>query len=186
MKKILMYLGNHMEKEPALTRVMQDLNIPFRILTDEDIIHTTGYLMGLEGFDDRAESIPSRYDIDLMILSEISDDEINVINALLKTMNVEMKRKAMLTEHNQHWAVCDLLQEIEKEHRFFQQMEEIRSILMQSKDLVIEHYTSASWQVYEKAFYKAYDVISKDSTPEAMDEAFHELTAAKSGLKKVA
>ena len=58
-----------------------------------------------------------------------------------------MQRKAMLTKHNKGWTFHDLLSEIEREHTYFQTMDAIRTLLVQSSELVIEAYTPASWKV---------------------------------------
>ena len=42
-------------------------------------------------------------------------------------------------------------------------MEQIKQILMSSKELIKENYTASSWEIYEKAFYHAYDCLKKES-----------------------
>lgn len=183
-KKIVLYFGSQEHKRPFVERILQDMKIPYAIIHDEQLLDTTGYLMELEGFQSHEEGVIPHYDSDLMILNSINDEEIKTFNTLLKAFNLQMPRKAMLTQHNQHWKVADLLQEIEKEHRYFQQVEQIKTILSHSKDLIIEEYTPTSWNVYEQAFYKAYDCISKECSPEEMQEAYQQLTDALQQLNK--
>lgn len=182
-KKIIVYLGAQIQKQNFIERIMEDLAIPCKFLTDEDLSQTTGYLMDLDGFTKQPTEEIASFVEDLMILQDISDEEISNINQLLKAFQIEMKRKAVLTEHNKYWRVKDLLQEICKEHQYFQDVEAIRELLSKSSELIIDAYTKQSWQNYEQAFYVAYECISKDATPEEVASAYHQLVAAKEALQ---
>lgn len=183
-KKILIYLGDHNEKKDMVERVLTDLHFPYQFLSDEDLAYTCGYLMELEGFDAKKKEGQFHFAQDLMLLKDVEDDEINAITALLKTFHTEMKRKAMLTKHNRHWFVCDLMQEIVREHQYFQNVEKIQQLLMESQNYIIEEYSVDSWKQYEQAFYDAYACISKESTIEDVENAYQKLIYAKHHLEK--
>lgn len=183
-KKILVYLGDNTSKEKTILRVCKDLNIPCVIVEDKDLNNTIGYLMELDGFPPHSIQSQSHFAQDLMILQDISDEEIQAINVLLDAQQIKMERKAMLTQHNQHWSVEALLVEIEKEHRYFQQVREIQFILQESATLRIEDYTKESWLLYEKAFYHAYQCIKKECSIEEMSDAHQGLIMAKQQLIK--
>lgn len=184
-KNILLYFGDFEEKRTVVERVLNDMDIPYRILLDEDINETTGYLMDLAGFVKQPDATSTHNESDLMILNHISDEEIALMNQHMNALGVAMSRKAMLTEHNQHWKVCDLLKEINREHQYFQYVEKIQALLSSSQSLVIEEYTKASWKRYEKAFYEAYECITNQSSLEQATSAYHSLEEAKAGLTRV-
>lgn len=184
-KKILLYFGDYENKKETVVRVLQDMRIPFQILQDEDLVQYVGYLMDLEDFHKNNENYTQHYASDLMILQNIEDDEILKMNQYFIAQQCSMKRKAMLTTHNQHWKVCDLLLEIEKEHLYFSYVDKIQTILTQSSTLVIEDYTKASWLMYEQAFMEAYEAITKESSLELVSSCYQCLLQAKKDLKKL-
>ena len=122
--------------------------------------------------------------IDLMFLDGFSDEEIQELNARMKAQGVSMPRKAMRTKHNETWRLIDLLEEIEKEHAYFQTLEEIQKLLMASSELQMDIYTPDSWKAYESAFIQAYEVLQNQSEPDVAKAALTTLTQAKAALQK--
>ena len=184
MKKVIIYFGEELEKQPAVEKVLQAQSIPYRILQDTDITQTVGTLLDLPGYEAQKPTAPKHHSIDLMLFEEASDEEILALNEALAEQGVRMERKAMLTKHNRDWIFQDLLAEIEKEHTYFQIMADIKTLLMQSSELVIEAYTPASWKVYEEAFYTAYGCMNKECTLKEITAAYEQLKQAKQALIK--
>ena len=46
--KILLYVGDATHKQAIVERVLQDMNISYRMLDDRDLNEKTGYLFGLD------------------------------------------------------------------------------------------------------------------------------------------
>ena len=184
MKRILIYFGDEQQKQPIVEQVLKDMHADYRILQDADLNQCVANLMGLPGFDEIPDAKPAHHSIDLMLFEEAADEDILQLNTLLQAAGTEMKRKAMLTEHNRHWRFHDLLTEIEREHTYFQMVDAIRTLLVQSSELIIEDYTPASWSAYEKAFYQAYDCINKECSLEEISTAYHALSDAKKQLQR--
>ena len=90
----------------------------------------------------------------------------------------------MRTKHNETWRLIDLLEEIEKEHAYFQTLEEIQKLLMASSELQMDIYTPDSWKAYESAFIQAYEVLQNQSEPDVAKAALTTLTQAKAALQK--
>lgn len=183
-KHILVYLGDHTYKEGAVTRVLEDLKLPYTILKDSDLSQKIGYLFCLDGFDKEEKNEDFHIAYDLLLFQGLKDQDILAINALLDALDCKIQRKAMLTEHNKNWTFYELCLEIDKEHQYFALMEQIKQILMSSKELIKEDYTASSWEVYEKAFYHAYDCLKKESDFNTLQLAHQALTEAQQGLTK--
>ena len=143
-----------------------------------------GYLLGIQDKAQQEESQTIHKHIDLMILDGFSDEEIQELNARMKAQGVSMPRKAMRTKHNETWRLIDLLEEIEKEHAYFQTLEEIQKLLMASSELQMDIYTPDSWKAYESAFIQAYEVLQNQSEPDVAKAALTTLTQAKAALQK--
>lgn len=184
MKTILLYFGDETKKQPVVEQVLKQLHVHYRIVQDEDLGQSVGTLLNLHGFAPHETSSPMHASIDLMLFEEASDEEIMQLNAQLKEAGVEMKRKAMLTKHNQSWVFYDLLKEIEKEHMYFWYMDKLRALLIQSSELVIEDYTPSSWKIYEQAFYRAYSCMGKECSLEEIKAVYEAFSQAKQQLKK--
>lgn len=183
MKKVIVYLGDQLDKRTALETALQTQNISYRILQDEDITQQVGYLFDLPGYAPTSIS-PQHHSMDLMLFEEASDEEILALNEAMASQGIAMERKAMLTKHNREWIFQDLLAEIEREHTYFQIMAKLKELLMQSSELIIEAYTPASWKAYEEAFYTAYGCMNKECTLEEITASYEQLTKAKQGLVK--
>lgn len=183
MKQILLYFGEASPKAEKVCSILQAMQLSYRIVTNEETAQSVGYLLGLPGFSEQAEA-GQAFPMDLMLLKDICDEEILAFNEQAKILACEMKQKAMLTSHNQHWKLADLLAEIQKEHRYFQYAEQIQTMLGESQHLIIEDYTQDSWKAYETAFYQAYDQLQKEGTLEEIQAAYEALAAAKQNLIK--
>ncbi len=182
MKRILIYFGDEQQKQPIVEQVLKDMHADYRILKDADLNQRVANLMGLPGFDEIPDAKPAHHSIDLMLFEQASDEDILLLNTLLQEKGAAMKRKAMLTEHNKSWIFHDLLSEIEREHTYFQTMDALRTLLAQSSELVIEAYSPASWNRYEKAFYQAYAYLEKKCSQEELTAAYEALSSAKKQL----
>ena len=183
-KKVVVYLGDSTHKKSPLEQVLTKMKLPYQMLHDSDLHQLCGYLMDLDGFEVRTVQEEVHFASDLMLLHNISDEEIMEMNKLLQEQGIVMKRKAMLTEHNQHWILGDLMKEIEQEHRYFQYREEILALLQASSELIIDSYTKESWKTYEEAFYRAYDALQKETSLEDIQQVYEMLVEAKESLIK--
>lgn len=184
MKKILLYFGDYQEKKPILETILSDMQIAYRILTDTDLQQPIGYLLGIQDKAQQEVTQTMHMHIDLMFLDGFSDEEIQELNARMKAQGVSMPREAMRTKHNETWRLIDLLEEIEKEHAYFQTLEEIQKLLMASSELQMDIYTPDSWKAYESAFIQAYEVLQNQSEPDVAKAALTTLTQAKAALQK--
>lgn len=179
---ILIYLGDSTNKQPLLEDILTTLHLRYFIVHDDLLHQTVGYLFNLyEEVPIQARTQVS-FDMDFMVFNNVSDKKIIDINENMKKKGIEMKCKAMLTKHNINWALKDLLNEIEQEHKYFMLLEEINAILTSSSELIIEQYTPTSWKSYEKAFYQSYDCLQKQEPFEIVEKRLATLKQARKQL----
>lgn len=183
MKKVVLYFGASKEKQASVCAILNDLQLEPVIATDDDLGQTVGALMKLPGYEITKET-GNPVSMDLMIFEDATDETIQEFNKFSKLLHCEMKQKAMLTDHNRTWKLCDLLKEIEKEHAYFEYVEKIHSLLTQSQTLIIEEYTKESWKQYEVAFYQAYDSLQKELSLEEIKAVYEQFMTAKENLQR--
>lgn len=184
-KQILVYFGDEPQKKEPVTSVLDAMQLSYIVVEDNQLHELVGYLMEVDDFLAKPPLESMHYASDLMVLHDISDEQIAEFNTRLKELNTEMKRKAMLTLHNQNWILKDLLAEIDREHMYFQYVDAIRSLLMKSSDLIIDEYDDTSWKRYEQAFYRAYESLQKENDITTLQDVLKNLFDAKAQLKKI-
>ena len=81
-----------------------------------------------------------------MVMQRISDKQFTALNDAMKQQDAYIGRKAMRTAHNQHWTLARLSKEIEDEHRYFDQYEQLQQLMRESNTLRKEDYAAESWQ----------------------------------------
>lgn len=183
MKNVLLYFGANPEKKDNVCKILEDLHLTPIVVSDEENSQQVGYLMKLADFTKQSEK-GERIPMDLMVFEDVDDDTIREFTKFSKLLHCEMPQKAMLTEHNKNWKLCDLLQEIEKEHAYFTYVEKIHTMLNESQHLLIDDYTKDSWKAYETAFYAAYDAIQKQCSMDEIKAVYERFCKVKEGLKK--
>lgn len=148
----------------AVYEVLENMQLPYRTVESRMLKETLGYLFQLPGFTSSVDEKQYTFDFDAMILHEVDDDTLNEMIAELKKVNANVARKAMLTKHNQHWRMGDLLEEINAEHAYFQVYDNLMLLLKRAETLHPEDYVSALWNRYQTAFINAYETLQ--SRPE--------------------
>lgn len=169
----------------AVTNILDDMHIDYRLIDSSQLHETLGYLFSLPNF--QKNNVPKSYqfDFEAMILHDVEAEVLNSMIANLKAVNANIARKAMLTKHNQHWKMGDLLHEINEEHTFFQYYDKIVYLLKESDKLHPEDYVPSTWKAYEQAFIKAYQTVQeKPDSITILKNAYQNFHATKDALQK--
>lgn len=163
--------------------ILQEMNLNYRIIDDSMLHETLGYLFRLDGFH-QSETIKTyTFPFDIMIIHDVQDEVIQKMTQRLRDANLNIERKAMLTKHNQHWSMGELLKEIDAEHAFFQFYDKIMVLLKESENLHPEDYDPLLWKAYEQAFIEAYQILqTKPEHIEILENAYNNLNNAKQAL----
>ncbi len=175
-KQILLY-----QASDATCDVLKAMQIDYKIIKQEELHETLGYLMELEGFTKAIEKKETKkFPFDLMILANIEDDEIRTITEKLKAANANIERKCLLTKHNQHWTLEALLEEIDQEHTYFQHYNVLHKLIMEAQTIDLSSCKKEHAIAYQSAFMNGYTILQeRDEDLEKLKSAILELQKAK-------
>lgn len=165
--------------------VLQEMQLSYRIISDDMLHETIGYLFNIKDFKKTASEKTYRFAFDAMIIHEVDDQVLQEVIKKLKASHSNVERKAMLTEHNKHWTMGDLLKEIDSEHTYFQYYDGIMNALKEAEHLHPEEYQKETWQNYQNAFVSAYETLqSRPDDVNMMIQTYDSLNEAKAALRK--
>lgn len=178
-KQILLY-----QASDATCEALKAIDMCFRQIRQDELHETLGYLLEMDGFSkaDMKEE-PKSFSFDLMILANIEDDEIRKISEHLKACNANIERKCLLTKHNQHWTLEALLEEIDKEHTYFQYYNELHRLILDAQNIDLSTCKKEAALAYQTAFMNGYTVLQeKDEDLEKLQIAIEMIKKAKEQL----
>lgn len=167
----------------TVTSVLDNMHLRYRIIDASMLKETLGYLFAMPDFQPSNEDKQYSFDFDAMIIHDVDDDVLQDMITRLKEVQANVARKAMLTKHNQHWRMGDLLTEIDEEHTYFQYYDKIMALLQKAEQFHPEEYDSNLWNAYQKIFIKSYETLQ--ARPENINiliQAYEELQEAESAL----
>lgn len=167
----------------AVKTVLDHMQLAYRIVDESMLKESLGYLFALPGFEPASEDKLYSFDFDAMIIQDVNDEVLQEMTSRLNDANANVARKAMLTKHNQHWKMGDLLTEINEEHTYFQYYDNIMMLLQKAEQFHPEDYDPALWNAYQKTFIKSYEILQE--RPENLDvliQTYKELQDAETAL----
>ena len=174
-EKILIYPSTNLEKGTIIKDVLKN-TYDIKIISDNELYQTIGYLFELEGFDKKDDNEQCSFPFDIMIFPMISHDEIKKISTLLKEQAVDIERKAMLTQPNRHWTIEALLKEVDVEHTYFKKRSQLNQLLLDSTKIKPEDIKAELIADFQKAVLFAYDTLQdKESTSDVLEKAINDL-----------
>ncbi|MFV0381586.1 MAG: DUF3783 domain-containing protein [Breznakia sp.] len=172
---ILLYHGDHIDKTNALYETLHTLGYDYKIIDDSALSQTLGYMMGLAGYQKNDMISEYHFPIDIMIFPSIPKEEISKISKILKEKNVDIARKAMLTQHNQEWQIHTLIDEINKEHYYFAKRLELQTLLMECMKVHPEKVPLSIRKDFQQAVVSAYDLLKKQTSIHDIEMAINQI-----------
>ena len=120
---ILLYHVND-EIKVKINEIATSLKIDIRIIEDDEIYETMGYLLKMEGYE---KSIPQQVDFDMIqefvFFAGMSDQQLDILLQLFKMNKIPpIPYKAMLTQHNINYTFVQLYQSVSREYHEMKQM----------------------------------------------------------------
>ena len=120
---ILLYHVND-EIKVKINEIATSLKIDIRIIEDDEIYETMGYLLKMEGYE---KSIPQQVDFDMsqefVFFAGMSDQQLDILLQLFKMNKIPpIPYKAMLTQHNINYTFVKLYQSVSREYHEMKQM----------------------------------------------------------------
>lgn len=161
--KVLLYnLDENTANGKKLRSVLADLGIEAVTVEKSQIYQTVGYLAGKDGFEanDR-EYTGDGYTTEFMLMSSLSETQLDKLLAAMNTADVSIDHKAVLTDINQYWEFYELIDEIEKEHEIFQAILELNNIITKAEKLKANDYTAEEWAPFAAALDNANAVLQQ-------------------------
>ena len=133
---ILLYLGNNDPHRHAFEQLFHTLGQSVRIIEDTQTLATVKELFEQKDAQQKPYPLPHP----IMVMKDIDDETFTTIMEAIRSHGLSMQRKAMWTEHNQHWTLARLADEIEEEHRYFDDLNQLYSFFQQYTGVLIALY----------------------------------------------
>lgn len=97
--------------------IVNSIGMEHKIIVKEKANEKVGYLCGFRGFSSAKGNCENPPEKQCLIFSGIQRKNIDRLLSELKTNNINVPLKAMVTPSNQSWSLKELIDELEKEHK---------------------------------------------------------------------
>lgn len=106
------------DKGQAMMKILGQLGIDVKVIKKEDILHSLGYLLSMDGFEaSTLEITDENIEEEMMVIHNFSDEQINLMLDIFKGADIPfIPLKAITTPMNIEWSFHQLYQEIKKEY----------------------------------------------------------------------
>ena len=126
MQKSILAYNFTPERLGALRLICMMLKVQLRPVPREALTQPVGYLAGVPGVEPSAESYSgdeAREEM-LVMCGFMRSDLDRLLAAIRKSRLVNVKLKAMLTQHNALWSGVELFKELAQEHEYMSKKDE--------------------------------------------------------------
>lgn len=176
---VLIYLGEQRSLQPAFETILQRMQLSYRFLDDTQTSATLNELFAQT--EDTHDALALAHP--LMVMKDVSDAQFQHIMKQFRSAGLAMERKAMWTVHNQDWRFAQLAEEIEEEHRYFAQREQLYAIFSASNQKDPCAYTAESWRSYAQTLGQLVQRLANEQpSPQALGAMLEEAKAAEAAL----
>ena len=115
--KVLLYrLGEETEKGAALRAVLREQKLLTLTVEENQLGETAGRLVSTNAAPVDAPAPESAPEAEFMLLCALGDRQLDRLLAAMRRAGVSVPYKAVLTETNKTWKLCQLIEEVVKEH----------------------------------------------------------------------
>ena len=178
---ILLYLGNNDPHRHAFEQLFHTLGQSVRIIEDTQTLATVKELFEQKDAQQKPYPLPHP----IMVMKDIDDETFTTIMEAIRSHGLSMQRKAMWTEHNQYWPLARLADEIEEEHRYFDDLNQLYSFFQESNQKKQDDYTAESWKQYTGVLIALYLEVNKEQpSADRLKEMLRQAQQAQDALQK--
>ncbi|MDF9824366.1 hypothetical protein M2475_000603 [Breznakia sp. PF5-3] len=160
---LLIYTSSKQAKAEKIKTILQE-QYEVRIIGDQETKQTIGYLFQLPGFTENTKDENTSFAFDMMILPIMKHEEINALSKQLRDQDLDIERKAMLTEHNRHWTLAALLKEVDEEHTYFMKRNELGYLIQDLMKIDPASLPEVEAVTFKKMLVDAYDVLQEQKS----------------------
>ncbi|MBE6837152.1 MAG: DUF3783 domain-containing protein [Ruminococcus sp.] len=116
-KPLLMFYGKNDEKISRISNLCERFGFSFRNVSSEEANQTVGFLAGFNGFPGNNEKAENPPENECIVFSSVERETLDRFLTEMRNNELRVTLKAMITPHNQKWKLCDLITELEREHK---------------------------------------------------------------------
>lgn len=181
---LLIYAGKEKQKAEQIKTFLKERYI-VNIIEDDRLHQKIGYLFALPGYEKSEDATTTSFPFPLMVLPVMTVEDIQALGQQLKAANLNIERKAMLTEHNQKWRFVDLIKEVDEEHQYFMKRNELYQLFQSATKISPDSIEASITPAFQKAVLDAYDTLQQQSASiEAFQSAIDTLLPLYTYIKK--
>ena len=116
-KAILYHLGEDTEKGRTVREILREMKIPALTVDETQLDETAGRLAALNAPPAEQPSDPAGApEAEFLLLCGFGDRQLDRLLTALRRAEAPVAYKAVLTEHNRHWTLGELMREVAREH----------------------------------------------------------------------
>ena len=159
---VLLYgLQEGSEKGETVRKILQRLRMPYRILSDEMLGETLGYVAGLPGFPASASPYTGEgLGEEVLLMSGLADQRLNELLAALREGQAPIRLKAVITPNNRGWKLFDLFHELIEEHETIGAFNRLRQTYAAAAERDVSGLSEEERAAWEQNLQKAYQILS--------------------------
>ena len=136
MKESILLFNFEQTKARKLVAQLMMLKFKVKIIKEEEWRYPLGYLCGnIEVLDEQENEKNLILDSSMLVMAGVDGTRLNqVLSAIRKSGIGPVPYKAIVTETNQNWLPCDLLEELKQEHEKMLSVENDRKMIHESTE----------------------------------------------------
>lgn len=178
-KVLLFNLGEDTVKGSKIRAILQEMGIEAITVEKSQINQSVGYLAGMKGFTGDAEEFTGDgYTTDFMLMSSLSETQMDQFLAKMRAADAVIDHKAVVTETNKQWSFKQLIGEIEEEHEVMQAWIALSNAIKEAEKLKEAEYDAEDWAAFAKVLQHAKDVSQVENTAKDYNDTTKELKDA--------
>lgn len=116
-KPMTLVYGVSKDKKNGILKLLERFRIEGREVFEDEVNQQIGFLCGWNGFyknENPALEIPKQ---ECLVFCSIDSETLNRLLSALRNSGLSVDLKAIVTPSNQSWKLCELIDELEKEHK---------------------------------------------------------------------
>ena len=117
-EQVLLYGIKDIEKERKIKSILIRMGVKIRNISTDLCGEKVGYLAGIRGFEPTSDIDNTRLPVEeeMLIMRGFTGPRLDTLLKEMRKANARVNLKAIITEHNQHWNLFELYEELKKEH----------------------------------------------------------------------
>lgn len=116
-KPLTLVYGVGEEKKNGILKLLERFRIEGRAVSNAETNQQIGFLAGWNGFLKNETPAPDIPQQECLVFCAIDSETLNRLLSVMRNSGLSVDLKAVVTPSNVNWKLCDLIDELEKEHK---------------------------------------------------------------------